>query len=69
MESKFQIGNLVCHSELHHVRCHQVGAIESINEFGWYQVWWEADGDTQIHPAHRTYEEYELKLAEDNLAP
>jgi hypothetical protein len=41
------------------------GVVEEITQGqGWYRVWWEDDGEKQIHPAARTYEEFELKLVQ-----
>jgi hypothetical protein len=64
--AKFAVGDRVKHADIYHVRGASVGAIESITERGWFQVWWETDGDSQIHPAARTYEGYELELLEEN---
>jgi hypothetical protein len=65
-DCKFSIGDQVKHTDIYHVRGASVGAIESITERGWFQVWWESDGDNQIHSAARTYERYELELLEEN---
>ncbi len=60
---ELQIGDIVTHSDEYHRRGASIGAIESINDRGWYQVWWEQpDGVEQIHPAARTYEPFELKI-------
>ncbi len=64
-----QLGDLVSHSDKYHVRGASIGAIESINlddksEIFGYRVWWESDGDIQIHRAARTYDLRELKIIE-----
>jgi hypothetical protein len=58
----FSIGDIVTHAEIYHRRGASKGAIKLITAQGWYQVWWEEDGDFQIHPAARTFEFSELKL-------
>ena len=58
----FSIGDIVTHSEIFHVRGASTGAIEAITEQGWYQVFWEEDGENQITPAFRSYLAEELKL-------
>lgn len=56
-----QIGDIVTHADIYHRRGNSIGAIESITDQGWYVVFWQ-DSETQIHPAARTYEFFELKL-------
>jgi hypothetical protein len=64
-----EIGTMVKHSDPYHVRGASIGAIEAITEEqGWYRVWWESDGDNQIHPAARTYENFELTEVKDGIA-
>jgi hypothetical protein len=58
----FTVGSIVTMRNPSHRRGASTGAIELITEQGWYQVFWEEDGDCQIHPAARTFEFSELKL-------
>lgn len=57
-----KISDIVTHADPYHVRGASTGAIELITEQGWLQVYWQEDGDKQIHPAARTYEPDKLKL-------
>lgn len=61
---QFNIGDIVTHENPFHCRGASTGAIEAITEQGWYQVFWEDDGDNQITPAFRSYLPEELKLYE-----
>jgi hypothetical protein len=63
------VGDRVTHENEYHVRGASIGAIESVNldnrdEIFGYRVWWEEDGEDQIHPFSRTYDRHELKLAD-----
>jgi hypothetical protein len=60
----FNLGDIVTAKDPYHRRGASTGAIEAITEQGWYQVFWEEDGDRQITPAFRSYEFNELKLLE-----
>jgi hypothetical protein len=65
---ELEIGSIVTIKNPYHVRGASRGVVEEITAGqGWYRVWWESDGENQIHPAARTYEGYELKLIEENL--
>jgi hypothetical protein len=63
MSHLFNLGDIVTHENPYHKRGTSIGAIEAITEQGWYLVFWEED-ETQIHPAARTYESFELKLCQ-----
>jgi hypothetical protein len=58
------IGSIVSHADPYHRRGASTGAVEEINDWG-YQVWWDEDGDEQVHRAARTYEAHELIAKND----
>jgi hypothetical protein len=59
MAKTLEIGTIVKHADPFHRRGASTGAIEHITDQGWYQIHWE-DCEEQIHPAARTYEQFEL---------
>ncbi len=56
----YSIGDRVTMRDSFHFRADDTGTIEDFSPLG-IVVYWDKDGESQRHPAHRTYDAHELK--------